>query len=133
MLNTVTFKQFSRYAIVGIGSNAALYLAYLMVTSAGVQHKIAMTVLYIIGVMGTFLFNHNWSFEHSGLTHVAFVKYITAYFVGYVLNLLLLFIGVDYLNLPHQGVQGVAILIVAASLFLMHKCWVFAEKNQEIA
>ena len=118
--------QFIRYAVVGIVSNIIGFLLYLVLTAAGMEHKLAMTIIYGVGVAQTFIFNKRWSFSFQGMAHAAFVRYIVAYALGYLLNLTLLLIFVDRFLLPHQAVQAVAIVLVAISLFLMHKFWVFA-------
>lgn len=121
-----TRAQFLRYATVGLVSNLLLYLAYLGVTAHGMGHMTAMTLLYCSGVLITFSANRSWSFAHLGLARTAFFRYVAAYLLGYLLNYSLLWLAVDRLHLPHQAVQAVAIVLVAASLFLMHKYWVFA-------
>lgn len=118
--------QLSRYAVVGLASNAVGYLLYLLLTYAGMGHKSAMSLLYAVGVAQTFYFNRSWSFNHQGMAHTAFIRYVIAYALGYLLNLALLWLAVDRLHMPHQGVQAAAIVLVALSLFLMHKYWVFA-------
>lgn len=120
--------QFLRYAAVGVSSNLLLYVAYLGLTSVNVGHKTAMTLLYVSGVLITFMANRNWSFEHHGFAQAAFVRYVLAYILGYLLNFSILWFAVDHLHFPHQGVQAVTIVTVAISLFLMHKYWVFAPK-----
>ena len=120
-------RQFIRFAVVGIISNTLLYLAYLLLTfSMGLEPKFAMTVVYISGVILTFIVNRSWSFQHSGVAHTAFVRYVLAYVIGYFVNLGVLWLAVDELRLPHQSVQAVAILFVAVCMFLLHKYWVFA-------
>ena len=121
-----TRRQFIRYAIVGLLSNLLLYIAYLGLTSVGLEYKAAMTLLYILGVLQTFIVNRSWSFNHNGMAHTAFIRYVIAYALGYLLNLGLLWFAVDRLHLPHPIVQAVAIVVVAISLFLMHRYWVFA-------
>lgn len=118
--------ELSRYAVVGLASNAVGYFFYLLLTYAGMGHKLAMSLLYAVGVAQTFYFNRAWSFRHQGRFDSAFVRYIIAYGLGYVLNLGLLWLAVDRMHLPHQGVQAGAIVAVAVCLFLMHKFWVFA-------
>ncbi len=118
--------QLSRYAVVGLASNAVGYLLYLLLTYVGMGHKSAMSLLYAVGVAQTFYFNRTWSFRHQGRLHGAFARYVLAYALGYLLNLGLLWLAVDRLHLPHQGVQAGAIVLVAVCLFLMHKYWVFA-------
>ncbi|MDD5389278.1 MAG: GtrA family protein [Gallionellaceae bacterium] len=128
MIDADTRTQLLRYATIGLASNLLLYLAYLGLTIFGLGHKTAMTLLYVSGVLVTFAANRRWSFGHRGLARAAFVRYVIAYILGYLLNLALLWIAVDRLHLPHQGVQAVAIVLVAINLFFMHKYWVFASE-----
>ena len=125
MLDATARRQFLRYAFVGVSSNLTLYLAYLGLTAMSVSPRLAMSALYIVGVSITFVVNKKWSFGHDGLSGSAFVRYVVAYVVGYLINLGLLSFGVEQLHLPHQAVQAAAIIIVAICLFLMHKFWVF--------
>jgi putative flippase GtrA len=117
--------QFLRYAVVGLASNAILYAAYLALTGMGMEVKLAMTLLYALGVAQTFFFNKNWSFRHSGTHGPAFVRYCISYGLGYVVNLAALFVLVDRLGYPHQIVQGAMVLSIAVMLFLLQKFWVF--------
>lgn len=123
--------QLSRYALVGIASNVFGYLLYLMLTYVGMGHIIAMSLLYILGVIQTFYLNHTWSFGSTGRASSAFLRYIAVYAIGYVLNLGLLWCAVDLLHLPHQAVQAMAVIVVSASVFLMLKLWVFAPTQGE--
>lgn len=118
--------QFLRYGLVGLISNGALYLGYLGLTALGLGHKTAMTFLYVVGVVQSFYFNRSWSFAHNGRVSTAFARYVAAYVFGYVLNFALLWFAVDRLALPHQAVQFAAIFLVATTLFLLHRYWVFA-------
>ncbi len=120
-----TLRQIIRYGIVGIASNAVVYLLYLVITAAGMEHKLAMSLLYVVGVVQTSLLNKSWSFDHDGSHRLAFVRYVISYGVGYVVNLTALYFCVDRLGWPHQAVQGVMILVVAALLFMLQKFWVF--------
>ena len=43
--------QAIRFPVVGFASNLVLYLVYLGLTSIGLGHKIAMSILYVIGVL----------------------------------------------------------------------------------
>jgi putative flippase GtrA len=117
--------QFIRYALVGLASNALLYAAYLVLTRLGAEPKLAMTLLYLTGVLQTFVFNKRWSFRHGGLHGPAFVRYCAAYALGYVVNFVALALLVDRLGWPHQGVQGVMIVLLALMLFALQKFWVF--------
>lgn len=131
MIDAKTRGQFLRYAIVGLGSNLVLYLAYLILTTWGMGHKTSMTLVYALGVTQTFMFNRTWSFQYAGGFHSAFARYGAIYAFGYLLNLSVLWIAVDWFSLPHQVVQAVMILTLALLLFLLQKYWVFPESLQK--
>lgn len=61
-----TLGQLLRYGMVGVLSNLVGYLLYLAITGAGVEHKLTMSLLYVVGVAQTFFFNRRWSFRHEG-------------------------------------------------------------------
>jgi putative flippase GtrA len=124
-------NQAIRYGVVGIASNLLLYLLYLCITFVGVGHKTAMSVIYVAGILQTFLANRRWTFRHEGAANEALIRYVLAYLAGYIINLLFLLVFVDSLGLPHQGVQAVAILLVAGILFFIQKFWVFPTKSKK--
>ena len=121
-------QQLIRYGLVGVVSNAAIYFIYLLVTSFGVEPKIAMTLVYIIGASIGFIGNRKWTFAHRGDSSSAALRYVLSHLLGYLLNLLILFIFVDHLGYARQWVQVVAIIIVAGFLFVVFKYFVFDEK-----
>lgn len=129
-MNLRAASQFLRYAVVGLASNAVLYLAYLSLTQIGIGSKLAMTLLYVVGVAQTFIFNKRWTFKHQGAQTRTFVRYCIAYGIGYLFNLLSLFVLVDRLGYPHRIVQGLLIFATAVLLFLLQKFWVFNFKKE---
>ena len=117
--------QFSRYAIVGLASNAIGYVLYIVLTGVGLGPKLAMSLVYGIGIVQTFLFNKRWTFGHLGAHGSVFARYCFVYGLGYVINLLALILLVDRAGLQHQWVQGAMILVVAVVLFAAQRYWVF--------
>ena len=118
-------EQFFRYALVGLTSNLLLYLLYLLLTYLGMGHKSAMTGLYFLGVLQTFVLNRNWSFRHNGHVSHALARYLIVYATGYFLNLIVLLLLVDFLGFHHELVQGSMIMFLAVLLFISQRYWVF--------
>ena len=118
-------SQFLRYALTGIGSNMILYLLYLASTALGAEPKATMSVLYLLGVLQTFLVNRSWSFRHRGAAGAALARYLSAYAIGYLVNLGILLLLVDRLHWDHRYVQGAAIILIAILLFIVQRAWVF--------
>lgn len=127
----VITAQLLRYAVVGLASNIILYAGYLLFTSTGMGHKLAMTSMYLLGILQTFFVNRRWFFEHQGRMRQAFVRYVATYAFGYLLNFALLMLLVDKYSFPHQVVQGILIVIVAMTMFLLQKYWAFVPDTHE--
>lgn len=120
-----TTEQLVRFLIVGIASNAVLYLLYLTATSIGIEHKDAMTGLFALGILQTFFFNKNWSFRNRSANTSTFVRYMTAYSVAYGINLAAMLVLVDHYHLSDRLIQAVMIVVVATFMFVAQRYWVF--------
>jgi putative flippase GtrA len=86
-----------------------------------------MTLLYGVGAAVSFWGNRKLTFAHNGSLAGAGARYVMAHCIGYLINLTILIVMVDKLGYAHQLVQAIAILIVAAFLFLAFKFFVFTD------
>jgi putative flippase GtrA len=120
-----TQRQLLRFGAIGVASNAALYGVYLLLTWLGVGPKLAMTLVYGAGVLGTFLFNRRWTFDHAGAVHSALARYAATYGLVYLFNLGAMLALVDGMGLPHRWVMLALIPVCAGITFLLQKFWVF--------
>jgi len=121
----VVARQFIRYALVGLASNAVLFVIYLLMAWLGTSPKMAMTLVYLVGVAQTFVFNKGWTFAHSGPSEQALWRYVALYAIGYVVNWWLIEALVYRLGWPHQAVMGGLIVLMALFFFVGLKFWVF--------
>jgi len=120
-----------RYALIGVVTNCAGYSVYLLVTWLGVGPKIAMTALYVVGASLGYFGNRQWAFRYSGSVGRSSLLYLVFHAGGYLLNYLMLHIFADDLGFPHQIVQAVAVVLVAAYLFFAFNSFVFKTRNSE--
>jgi putative flippase GtrA len=129
LINQLTDKkmrsQLISYALVGIASNAAGYLIYLLLTYFWPHPKLSMSILYVVGATVSYLGNKSLTFRHTGGHVSSGIRYLLAHLAGYAMNLGLLTYFVDVVGLPHQLVQASSIFIVAAFLFVAFKFFVF--------
>jgi putative flippase GtrA len=114
-----------RFIVVGLISNIIIFLIYLLLTGFGLNAKMAMTLLYCVGVIQTFVFNKKWTFRFSGKSELTFIRYCLVYLMAYLLQLIALIIFVDYIGLAHQWVMAVLIMVSAVLIFIAQKLWVF--------
>ena len=122
-------NQLIRYGIVGVASNASIYGLYLVLTAIGMGPKLAMSLLYMVGVLQTFVFNKAWTFRYVGRGRAAFQRHVVLYVTGYLVQFLLLALMVDTLRWRHQWVMAGVILLMAVFFFLGQKFWVFRQPS----
>lgn len=123
-----TLRQIARYGLVGVLNNLLGYLIYLMVTWLWLDPKVAITLMYPIGAATAYFGHARYSFAYSGRTSHGMARYVLAHFIGYSVNIGMLYIFSDRLRYPHQLVQAIAIFVVAAVLFLLFRYFVFSNR-----
>ena len=119
------FNRAGRFVIVGLGSNATLYVGFLVITALGMEHKVAMTLCYIAGVILSFTLNRFWTFQSKGQQGTQFIRFIIVYFIGYIVNLIILILFVDFFEFTHQWIQLCAMFILVLYFFAAQRLWVF--------
>lgn len=124
--------QLLSYAFVGVLSNLAGYLVYLLITYLGAGPKITMSALYLAGASIGFWGNRRLTFAHDEKGMAVGVRYVLAHCVGYLINLCLLYLLVDRFGYAHQIAQAFAIFVVAGFLFLSFKYFVFPDSNPPV-
>ena len=126
-------RQLLRYGIVGLCTNLAGYLAYLLITTWWPEPLGAMSLLYLVAATISFFANRRWTFSHDGRVVSAGVRYGLAHAGGYAINFLLLDVFAMRMGYPHQVVEGIAILVVAVYLFVACRFYVFARSSDNDA
>lgn len=121
-----TLRQFFTYALIGVLTNIIGYAIYLILTYLWGAPKLTMTALYFVGASIGFVANRRFTFRHDGGIGISGVRYLLAQVAGYLLNLVLLLLFVDWFDFPHQVVQAIAIVVVAIFLFVVLRVFVFA-------
>lgn len=124
-------KQLVRYGFVGLVSNLAGYLLYLILTALIFPPKLTMTLLYIAAATIGFFGHRSFTFKHDGSLSGSALAYGIVHTFGWALNFSLLYVFVDVLNYPHQIVQAGSILVVALYLFIAMRIFVFPDRHSE--
>ncbi|MAL78752.1 MAG: hypothetical protein CMN55_06500 [Sneathiella sp.] len=123
--------QIIRFGIVGVLNNLLGYVIYLLLTYFWLDPKVAVTILYPIGVLVAYFSHAKYSFAHQGKHIWAIGRFFSSYFLCYWLNLSMLYLFSDRLGFPHQIVQAFAIVMVGGVLYLLLKFFVFWRHSTE--
>lgn len=121
--------QSLRFSIIGLVSNVVLYLLYLLLVNVGIDPKLVVSILYILGLSCTFVLNKRWSFSHRGDWGKTGVRYVSFYGGLYFTNILILMLFVDFLEFPHAFIQAIVVIVFIPIVFLVQRYWVFRNNS----
>lgn len=122
------FYQVLAYGLVGVTHNLFTFVLFLLLTWKWLDPKIAVTLLYPVGALIGYLGNAKLSFSFSGAHLMGLYRFFIAHIVGYLTNILILFVFVDLLGYPHFLIQAIAIFAVAGVLFFLFRYYVFPQR-----
>lgn len=128
----VILRQVIRYGVVGVLNNLWGYLLYLLVTWLWLQPKTAVTILYPVGALSAYFAHAKFSFKYEGQRTRGLLRFVIAHFIGYAINVSMLYFLVDVMGWRHQLVQVLAIFVVAGVLFVLFRYYVFPVTSEEL-
>lgn len=108
-------RRFSRYGIVGLGTNLSLYLLFLLLLRLAVSPVAAAGICYVLGVAASYLLNRRWTFASTD-THLRdLAKFLCAYGLGLASTMLT--ISLLLRILPPAWAQLLNIAITAVVIY----------------
>jgi len=124
-------KRLLKYILVGLGTNGLLYAASLVLVFLGISAPGAMAMVFPVGVLISFLFNRNWTFQMAGQKKSFFARYALIYGLVFILSPG----GVYILELGGAS-SAVALFLMtglnAVVLFILLNVWVFRPASKEM-
>jgi len=114
-----------KYGTVGLLHNFLGYLLYIFLTYQGLNPEYAVSIIYPLGATFSYHANAKYTFEYIGNPWLAKAKFILAHFLGYLINILILYVFVYQFMFRHELIQLISIGVIAAYLFFASKFFIF--------
>lgn len=132
-----TGNQFVRFALVGSSGvfvNLAVYSSFIYLLNF--HYLWAATFSFIIAMTSNFILNLRWTFKthDQGIKAIGdqYMKYAMVTLISYTINIVVLWILVDFWAWHKVLAQLVAIAITTLSNFLGSKLWAFNLKSAAV-
>ena len=117
----------AKYAIVGVlGTLTHLGLLYVSVEFLHFTPLPSSSTAFIWVVLQSYWLNRNWTFQSDKKHAITLLRYIIVSVVGFLTNLLIMFVMISVLELWYMFAQLVTILVIPATNFLLNKYWTFS-------
>jgi putative flippase GtrA len=111
--------EFSRFIVVGLLNTMSTYVLYLLLMAA-MSYKLAYSIAYVSGILLSYYLNARVVFR-SQLRIVKLIQYPTVYVVQYVMNILTLWVLVDYLSVPTALAPIIVIVATVPVTFVLSR------------
>lgn len=132
MFNKGNTKQFFLFATIGAVGTAGHFLTLiLLVELAGLSAVWATTAGFIVGALINYALNYHFTFRSDKAHSETMLKFFIVATVGAVLNVMIIFVGVDVLKLFYLFAQVIASSVVLLWTFTANKLWTFAEQAKQ--
>jgi len=120
-----------RFGVVGVKNNIVYYLLFVFLSLVGVPDSLAVSAIYVFGILYSFFFNKHFVFRGHRQSRHVFARYVFVYALAWGLNLVLLRFLTITVGLNHFLAQGLLIFVISGILFLSLKAFVFRPDGVE--
>lgn len=119
-------KYFARYILVGL-ANTLIYggLLWLFLAMDRFTYPISIAFAFSLAMIFQYLANKYYTFEVHSLSVSEVIRYFILAGLNYILSVLLVWIGLDLLNLNFLAASVVSACFVAGFGFLVSMLWVY--------
>ena len=119
-----------RYLVVGLANTAVHFLVTILLVEAfRADAVIASAVGFIFALLVAFILNSRWTFGRRDKPVVRLWRYSVVSISGLCLNLLIMYLAVDYLGLHYLFGLAAVVLVVTPWNFALNLFWSFAERG----
>lgn len=128
----ITMEQFIKFACVGC-SNAVILLAvyYIIIFIFGESaYLLGQTLGYVAGIVNSYFWNSRIVFhaDAAAKPRGAFIRMCMCYGITYIIQIGILYAGVELLHISEMIVPVVAILITTPVNFLLNRSFAFGNR-----
>jgi len=129
-----TLGELGRFVLIGVKSNIIYFVIYVSLTLLGVDHRIALTVVYVFGILYMFVFNKHFVFKKKdGANLPQFGRHILVYSGIWVVNIAVLQVLAIHFRISPYIVQLLFMAIMAVAIFIFSKYFIFGGNERTVA
>ncbi|CAH1208495.1 hypothetical protein PAECIP111891_03230 [Paenibacillus allorhizoplanae] len=119
-------SQTIKFLIIGILNTVVGYLIYfLCLKFIDLNYMISLLCAHVLGVLHSYYWNSRWTFNTGRKTYKNLLKFSGVYVISFFINLLVLYIFINYLEQNALLSQVFALFLTTLISFIGHKYWSF--------
>jgi putative flippase GtrA len=119
------FRQWVRFALVGVANTLLSWCLYAASVGVGVHYLLASGVAFALGALNSYALNRRWTFASRARRGPEALRFGVVQVVGLGLDVLLLYLLVHHAGLHHLIAQAVVFPVASTVTFLLSRHWAF--------
>ena len=125
------FRTISTYTIVGISTALGYLILYItMIEMLGFRPVMAAILGYLPAIITSYILCYKWVFRSKLGYKETSIKFLIVNGLGYLINVLGVFLTVDLLELSYLIGQGITFIIVALHNYTLNFYWTFRQNKE---
>lgn len=119
-------RRLGRFCAVGLLGTAVYYpVLWALVELSGVPVLAATSIAFLLVCLENYILHYVWTFGSTRSHTTAFPRFLFMSLVGFCINWVVMFLGVEKLAQHYLLIQAFAIAAVVAWNFMLSSYWVF--------
>jgi putative flippase GtrA len=120
-------KNGRRFLITGLMINAALFGLMEILLRSGSDYRIAVTVIYLLGMIWSYLQNRLWSWQSRAPIAQSVLRFVGVYAGIFVAHMSLVVVLVEGAGVPPLWAVLISVIILVTPIFILFDRFVFKE------
>lgn len=132
MVQGKVFVKFMKYSLVGCISTFIYFLSvFVFIEGLQMDPVLGSAVAFIIMTIASFFLNVKYTFG-SSITQQKALRFLTVSTIGFILNLLLIYVIVHIFAFHYLVGELVTVLVIPIVNFLLNNYWTFQSQSTKI-
>jgi putative flippase GtrA len=124
-IKSVFARREARFLFVGGINTAVGYGSYALLIFLGLPYAAAQAVSTVVGTTNSYFWNKYFTFKRPKKSVSEIARFIIVYAASYVLNLLILFVGVELLGVNEYAAGGAGLAFTTLISYIGHNFFSF--------
>ena len=127
------YRQYITFAAIGaVGTLCHYAVLIYLVQSQALSATIASSIAFVVGSIVNFILNYRYNFTSNRSMINLYIRFFTVAISGFLINLLVMYSGINWTDLHYIIVQIVATGITLQTNFFLAKYWAFSNSSRTI-
>lgn len=119
-----------KFVLVGILNTCISFIAFILfIGFISNNYLFALMFSHLLGIVNSYFWNKRWTFNSAHTNSRSVLRFISVYFITFLINLLLLHLLINNVGINKLFSQAFALLATTAISFVGHKYWSFKKNN----